>query len=435
MILASAGGASRAAFFTVSVVGDILDDGQVDLRRRLFAISGVSGGSVGAAVIRAALDDAGLDGRAPCQRVGRSWFRFHDDLTPPYSWRVCLQALTAGDFLSRPFIGLAFRDLFGFPLHLFGMSDRAALLENAFEDQYRYLIDPDRRADSGLTRAVGEFPHGKERWVPLLALNTTSVLDGRRSIVSDLLTFWCDGSKAVPFFPAAVDLFETLGATRTCADGKPVPDASTPAVRLSSGATASARFPVISPYAGIRNRQGEVDLVVDGGYFENDGLTSARQLAEAMHTVQPDLPRPVILHVTNNPTSESIGDPDVAPRSPRDPKWYDAYIAPLAALVETRDGHAAEAFKAAQESPVVEKVLSFQVYDVVPSRGAARACSLSRAQDLGAEGGPVERIKDLSMSWWLSGAVQAYLDSQVCNRANVDRYKDLVRLVGAGERK
>jgi hypothetical protein len=412
-------------------VGDILDDGQVDLRRRLFAISGVSGGSVGAAMIRAALDDADPNGNAPCKQVGRSWFRYPDGLTPPYSWRACLQAMTAGDFLSRPFVGLSFRDLFGFPLHhLLGMSDRAALLENAFEDQYKYLVDPDGHAESGLTRAVGQFPHGRERWVPLLMLNTTSVLDGRRSIISDLLTFSCPAGNAVPFFPAAVDTFETLGAADTCADGTPVADPATKAVRLSSGATASARFPVLSPPAGIRNANGEaVDLIVDGGYFENDGLTSARQLAEAMLAVQPGLRKPVILHVTNNPTSESTGAQDVAPRSPRDPKWYDAFTAPLVALAATRDGHAAEATKAAQQSAAVEAVLSFQVFDTVPARGKDGACSLANAQTT-ARSQAAPRIKDLPMSWWLSGAVQKYLDSQVCHAENADRYRDLVHLAG-----
>ena len=34
------------------------------------------------------------------------------------------------------------------------------------------------------------------------------------------------------------------------------------------------------------------------------------------------------------------------------------------------------------------------------------------------------------MSWWLSGAVQKYLDSQVCHRDNAGRYTDLVHLAG-----
>ena len=86
-------------------------------------------------------------------------------------------------------------------------------------------------------------------------------------------------------------------------------------MRLSTGGAASARFPMISPQAELRNRKGEeVDAVVDGGYFENDGLTSARQLAEAMLTVQPALQKPVILLITNSPTSKSW-EPLMSPRA------------------------------------------------------------------------------------------------------------------------
>src|SRR5262249_38353031 len=65
ILIAGAGGASRAAFLTASVVGALLDLDNHDLaaevghvRPRIFAMSTVSGSSVGAAVIRAALTDA-----------------------------------------------------------------------------------------------------------------------------------------------------------------------------------------------------------------------------------------------------------------------------------------------------------------------------------------------------------------------------------------
>src|SRR5262249_23746535 len=54
IIVAASGGASRAGFFTTSVLGELLDKSSehglnaTELRHRLFAISSVSGGSVGA---------------------------------------------------------------------------------------------------------------------------------------------------------------------------------------------------------------------------------------------------------------------------------------------------------------------------------------------------------------------------------------------------
>jgi hypothetical protein len=76
ILIAGAGGASRAAFLTASVIGALLDlDSDPDnsptqnehsgstLRSRIFAMSTVSGSSVGAAVIRAALTDAQSRGK------------------------------------------------------------------------------------------------------------------------------------------------------------------------------------------------------------------------------------------------------------------------------------------------------------------------------------------------------------------------------------
>ena len=71
-----------------------------------------------------------------------------------------------------------------------------------------------------------------------------------------------------------------------------------------------------------------------------------------------------------------MGASDVAPRSRLTAHWYDAYAAPLMTLAATRDGHAAEAIKAAKASLAVAGVLAFQVSDEAPPRGPGGACSL-----------------------------------------------------------
>ena len=61
IVVAAAGGASRAGFFLASILGYFLQDAQKhgldanQIRNRLFAISGVSGGSMGAVMVTAAL--------------------------------------------------------------------------------------------------------------------------------------------------------------------------------------------------------------------------------------------------------------------------------------------------------------------------------------------------------------------------------------------
>src|SRR5262249_17690054 len=143
IIVASAGGASRAAFMTGSALGLLLDASCLDeehqqwagskvvpnspnptscaeapaFGRRLFAISSVSGGSLGAVVYARSYLDGGsqstqgprADGgrntyAPPCGREQRSdlWFRH----AVPLGWRECLQAILAEDFLSPVFGGL-----------------------------------------------------------------------------------------------------------------------------------------------------------------------------------------------------------------------------------------------------------------------------------------------------------------------------------------
>ena len=141
VIIAAAGGASRAAFFEATVLGYLLESSQsssagldpAKVRNRLFAISGVSGGSVGAVMIAAAFADAN-NGVQPCHPISAPlWWK--DKVT---SWRDCLEALTSGDFLSADVLGFAFNDMLPFPF----FRDRAAVLEDSWRDHYERMIQP-----------------------------------------------------------------------------------------------------------------------------------------------------------------------------------------------------------------------------------------------------------------------------------------------------
>ena len=74
VIVAASGGASRAGFFTASVLGQLLDKASTNgldataVRKRLFAISSVSGSSVGVVMTVAALAAGGEDTRVPCRQ-------------------------------------------------------------------------------------------------------------------------------------------------------------------------------------------------------------------------------------------------------------------------------------------------------------------------------------------------------------------------------
>ena len=397
LIVAAEGGASRAAFMTATVVGHLMDrDGELgddpDLKspgRRIFAISGVSGGSVGAVVIRAAIEDSltKTHGKPPCANDQRNWFQ--NPVGEPNdsygtSWRSCLQLLVGGDFLSSAFVGFGFRDNFAPPY--FGIEDRAALLEQAWERHYDYVVneppswpqigrDCDATSREGLCRSFG---YAKDRvfnsakncvlnpWAPLLLLNGTSVNSGRRIVVSDLVSTRPDKDETkqerVPLYSAAFDFFEMTSTGCWTEDDKVNPNCPAPGsgrndvpalrdgadIRLSTAALVSARFPVLSP-AGVIRAKGRPDFgdrVVDGGYFEDAGLTTALDVARALKV---EGITPFILWIQNEPITPPgfhINPPraDASPSVTEDEDGYVARLfglaaAPFETLISTRSGH------------------------------------------------------------------------------------------------
>jgi hypothetical protein len=330
--------------------------------------------------------------------------------------------------------------------------DRGALLERAFEERYSTVLKEPTGIGSRLwTMLVGRSGseqfrrlarrlgyHGKEgKWVPLLLLNGTSVDTGRRVIASELApSFRPDGDKAQDrrLFPQAYDLFETLSLPPPGPDSTPADATSAPDIRISTAATLSARFPIVSPYGGLQNPDHRVkqmaDRVVDGGYFENDGVTTAYELALALIALDKDLV-PVIVHITNDPvprkqSNKSSGDEavqDAPPAYPtaRDSKWFESVINPLTALFGTRGGHAAEAVGAVQRASSMHYV-RFQVFEEPPEDSlGSNKCDLTQERKLSEK----TKIDEVSMSWWLSGAVQEYLDRQLCHPDNVAAFKAL----------
>lgn len=509
VIVAAEGGASRAAFMAATVIGHLIDrepalrDGVgVDAPgRRIFALSGVSGGAFGAATIRAALADAAESGSTapPCVNAARVWFGDHVKRDGADTWRDCLQLLVSGDYLSAAFIGLGFRDNLS-PREWFvgekpWMEDRAALLEKAFERHYEFVTNPaykddywsrvliqtgracDAASTKGLCRRLGYAQDvAKGKWAPLLLLNGTSVDSGARIIASDLVSTRRSEAthSRAPLYPAALDLFEALSSPCKVAGalaceqpdsdackkitGDQCPSAAhgdedVPSVRngpdilLSTAALTSARFPVISP-AGTLHTKGDAvhgDRVVDGGYFENAGLTSALDVARALKS---EGVTPLILWVQNDPAGLQT-DETLPPRAAGTPKlgktgvdfWsslFGLFAAPVDTLLATRAGHAAE------EAALAQRSLEDMNADTNPAAGDMTASffqiGVRVAPTLVADGGDdplldatCAKFKDaklamakVSMSWWLSQSVQADLDAQLCDKDNRKSLRDLL---------
>ena len=457
ILIAGAGGASRAGFYTATIVGALIDLGHDkergalygDVRSRIFALSTVSGSSVGAVVMRAALLDAAASknpDKPPCKNAGDgSWFGLplmasNKAFDPSKNWRDCFQAILTGDFLSPVFVALAFRDNFPFLYPITwrpAWSDRAVLLEQAFERSYRRFTndrmevascqsDVRNGGSEGLCRPFGYHPDPKivGAWVPIFFINGTSVFTGRRIVVGDVATSGTYGS-GTPLMPLAYDLYEARARKK---DDKKKALYTAADIRLSTAATMSARFPVISPHGVLRTLYGDVtDQIVDGGYFENDGLATALDLAEALKNGFKL--NPVVIRIINEPAKPE--DPTADKTRPPTPTpgergLFDDFFAVARALVASRSGHE-EAYSTLLESRLGKPSYLYDigVYEFTPGERNASAsgqqASMRTNPFCRREVKGTAKMQYVSMSWWMSQPVQAYLDAQLCNPANWER--------------
>lgn len=308
VVVATAGGGVRAAYWTATVLGTLHEQAEsrgIDFDNRLFAVSGVSGGSVGAAVYRATVgaqreSPAGLD----CGTILQ-----------------CAQSVLSQDLLGPAAAALLYPDLaqrfWPWPV---ASADRGRALEHGFETAFREVTGSSLLADSlvRINQKTGQ------PW-PALLLNATWVGNGRRLVASNLQL---DADA-----PAiGLDQLSVIGRD----------------LRLSTAAHNSARFPGVSPAGMWRDADGDVSgRLVDGGYFENFGADTARELLERVKaTVGDDFPdrvRPIVMAISSDPT---LGDDPVEPVRPEPVNWAYEVRSVLRGMFRTRNARGAEAFAA-----------------------------------------------------------------------------------------
>ena len=285
ILVAAEGGASRAAVWLLGAMRMLDNKTDGDFGRHLFAISGVSGGSLGAAtyvrMVRArGREDGALDWDDP-------------------QTRAALADIATKDLLSSTIATYFLNDMFGSmvgPLWTWaGVPDRNAVLENTFEtmwDENPGFALP-RYARPGFL-SLRYSPQSDSRTptdlLPHLMLNGTDVASGKRMITSTIR--W---SPTKALFPDSGD-FVHLAARD---------------IRLSTAVTNSARFPFISPAgrfvdggaAGATSYQ-----IIDGGYFENYGARTVWELGRAiedLNTADPSLNVvPIVVVISNDVEAE-----------------------------------------------------------------------------------------------------------------------------------
>ncbi len=354
-IVATAGGGIRAAYWTATVLQTLdkalevpVDRRQKDrpenlMRNLLFAVSGVSGGSVGAAAYAAAVRNHEL--------------RKDVEVTPTdYLKR---------DFLAPGLAALAFIDGLANFLPDMGQIDRGEALELGFESASQTPDDADGLLSHkflNFSPACNVPARDCVTWRPLLLLNATHQETGRRIITSHVKV-------ERDVFYDSYDALQVLNSD----------------VRLSTAAHNSARFSYVSPAGNLISETTALNrgYIIDGGYYENYGAQTALELArKAIDVIDPDHGQPnhqnlvklVILQISSDPGLQTnrtlvrakIGDDNsctvttLSPKNPSSPNYLEVidavgwhtnegeyYVlpslneltAPLAGIMSVRSAH------------------------------------------------------------------------------------------------
>jgi hypothetical protein len=242
--VAVAGGASRSAYWAAMALGQLEDEARKQGRRfgdNVFLISGISGGSLGAAAFTTTL------AAAPAGRAAE--------------W---LDTMLGRDYLG-PVVGMMlYPDLVqrGFPLlERLRPADRSRALEAAWASDWI-----DTGAAFGITATpwwseplTQVYRSAGERRLPSLVLNTVRLDDGQRMLQSNLAFE----------LPEAFDL---LG-----------PGFDTEHLTLAGAVHNSARFPYISPAGRVLRADGTPwGRLGDGGYHEATGAATLADVIERL---------------------------------------------------------------------------------------------------------------------------------------------------------
>ncbi len=280
VIVAISGGASRAAIWGARVLGAIEQAGGPG-RPSVFAVSSVSGGSLGAAAYMALI--AGLEGGERC----------HSGSTPARARRVASIGASqlAGDALGPLLAGALMVDAPRALLSPFAAlarlstgsqprgGDRAEAIERAFEQLWRSASPRTRAGDpppvdfSNPLLSLFYDVNGIRPAMPAWIANGTDMTTGNR-----LLTVPFSPAGAWPF-QAAEDVLAALAAD----------------VPISTAINNTARFAYFEPPGELRPHRPETEAagstnvdahpgataeIVDGGYFDSEALQAAVELAD-----------------------------------------------------------------------------------------------------------------------------------------------------------
>jgi len=304
-IIAAEGGGIYAAS-AASVFLAKLEDANPGFSQHVFAISGVSGGAIGATVFQALMQSKFASATTSTSPMRDTCPDGTSRDKPPASPVVATVSCIMQDDHLSPVVGAIIPEFLG--AAAIGRAEAVA-------GSFRYSV---RQEDRAAGEVLGE--HFANHWsekskAPALLLNST----------------WAETGFRVAFSPFALhDYDDSLYAF----SDKNMPGDQK--MNLMDAAVVSARFPGMLPPYSITMKENDRELpwnFVDGGYSDNSGASTALAIYRALASDPGNAEIKIILVTSSNP------QPDLTPNkvSISGTSFRDT-LAPITALLKVRHG-------------------------------------------------------------------------------------------------
>lgn len=286
-LVAAEGGGSRSGAWTSSVLTELDFQSKGAFRRNCFAISSVSGGTIGSAVTLSLWDNAIRYGMTDSMYQSTSTGNQRSDRTDA----LYIQGIFGRNYISTAIAGIFFYDFWqSVPLINFFYTSNYSRTD-------RHQDEESDAVSKGLSKIIGKNANDFERYfkhtsflrlnyqqserasvpqpnvqLPLFFPNTTRVEDGRRGILSPVEMGGMSSSKYPPNpFIAAVDVI-----------GVAAEENRFRSISISEAAGLSQLFPYVNSNVKVSDKAGRY---MDGGAYENMGLTTICEIRKAISNV------------------------------------------------------------------------------------------------------------------------------------------------------
>jgi hypothetical protein len=278
--------------------------------------------------------------------------------------------------------------------------DRARALEKSWEDSYRSTAGVGTLSES--FSALMDVRRAGQ--VPLLLLNSTHVETGRRYIMTPLIDR---------------DLFLDATYVQAALKGSEL--------RVSTAAHNSARFTYVSPAGRIERHDGNAyGALVDGGYFENSGLTTLHELFDGLQAlIASDTSRRppvhiVVLYLCNDPLP-CKGDLRESPELESERNSAGEWFAPVRALLAARNARGGLARKEIGRA-VPNDFIQLNVCDSLRPAVPARrdSASLDTFTTNATRRKARDRLINPPLGWLLSAQARRWMDSSLIRTATAE---------------